>query len=384
VTSTRLFSACRAASLGLAVTALLAACGSDTSDTPGTSDTVSLRVTVVKGPVLGGSVCGFRLDAAGAVAAGASGCELLDRQGSAVMQLPGSTAFLLKASGLRYRDESAAGAETTLEGVLESIATTPAAGSPQRQLAITPLTHVAVASLRERATALSGPAFEAMLDRVAAALGLSGAQVRAVPAFDAAGQPTDLAASTIAAFSDMGREQGTGVSAQLARFAREFAKPHPDDALSSFNRELRAALRARLDFQAALQATIYGYAGTAGPGAPIDGERRCSATAYGVWTSPLNFEPEPARFELCIAMAPAGASCDAAFLGGLDFSGVDTRYGSGNYSGWVFLQAALAAFTTDTGRYRLEFASRCGAFPTLEATLSRGKLYRPGFLAPME
>jgi hypothetical protein len=287
------------------------------------------------------------------------------------------------ASGLRYRDESAAGAATALDGVLESIVTTSTAGSPQ-QAVLTPLTRIAVASLRERATPLSGPGFEAMLDRVAGALGLSGAQARAVPAFDAAGQPADRAASTIAALSDLARDQSTGVTAQLDRFAREFAKPHADEAMSQFNAQVRTALRARLDDEQARQATIFGYGGTSGPGAAIDAERRCSAVAHGIWTNPLIMQPQPARFELCIARAPEGASCDAAFLRGLDFSGVDVLFGSGNYSGFVVLQAALAAFTTATERYRLEFAPRCGAFPTLDTTLARGTLYRPGGKAPLD
>lgn len=42
------------------------------------------------------------------------------------------------------------------------------------------------------------------------------------------------------------------------------------------------------------------------------------------------------------------------------------------------------AFTMGMDTYRLEFSNRCESSPTLQATLSGGRLYRPGGLAPFE
>lgn len=367
------------AGLALPLVVLIAGCGGG-----GAAPTAQVQATVVKGPVVDGRLCAYRIDAAGTVSLEASDCERLDAAGRATLGLPESAQFLLVASGLRYRDESAAGALALLDGTLESIVTTAAVGA-SKSVAVTPVTQVAVASLRERATALSGAAFEAMLDRVARALQLSGEQARAVPAFDAAGQPADRVAATIAAFADLGRDLGTGVSAQLTRFAREFAKVDVDDALIQFNRQLTDAAAPRLQVHPTLlEVAIYGFAGTSGPAAVVDSDRRCFAKARGLWRQPLTMQTDAANFSLCIDRVPAGARCDAAYLRTLDFSGVDTSWGAANNSAVVMLVGALHAFTDRTDAYRLDFADRCESFPTLEATLSGGKLYRPGFLAPFE
>ena len=367
----------RAAALALA--ALVTGCGHDSGSS------AFVQPAVVKGPVFEGRVCALRIDDAGAVATEPSGCERLDASGRALLALAESSRFLLVASELRYGDESADGAPASFDGVLEAVVATPAAG-PAQVVAITPLTHVAVSSLRERGFPLSGPEYESMLDRVAAALSLSPAEVRAVPAFGSDGQPADRAAATIAAFSDLGRDQGTGVSAQIDRFVREFAKLHVDDALLQFNEDLGAAVATRLQLNpndpTQHRIRVYGYVGTSGPAAAIDGERRCFARAHGLWTAPLTFGTAPANFSLCISRAPAGANCDAAFLRGLDFSGITVR---GANSSWeVVLRAALRAFTSEMGQYRLEFSATCESFPTLEATQAGGKLYYPHVLAPTE
>lgn len=362
----------------IAIAAMLAGCGGGGGD-----HAAIVHATVAKGAVIDGSLCAHRIDAAGVADDRPLACGALDGAGRIALSLPAEAPYLLVASGLRHRDESAGGAVAAYDGTLQAVVD----AGPERatvHAVVTPLTQIAVAALRARGTPLSVPAFEAMRDRVAASVALSGAQSRAAPVFDAAGQPVDAPAATLATFPDLGRDTATGAAAQVARFAEEFAKQAPDEPLAAFNRAFREALGARREADVRSLPTIYGWQGTAGPGATIDGERRCFVKARGIWVEGLTFQPAVADFGLCISQAPQGAACDAAFVRGLDFSGVDPNWGAANHSAAVMLRGALDAFTSSIDRYRLEFAARCEPFATLDTVLVNRTLYRPAFLAPMQ